>query len=133
MSFIHYLFLGHFEHEGEIVRFIKGPNDAAYRPVVRSSLDVEAVKALLREVTGAEVDDLVFPEDWTMWLNDGYLVCEKYTRNREAISFVSRLVERTRCEIYDVSAHINITLGDCLKAMLGYAKAKVVANSGDAP
>ena len=36
---IHYLFLGHFEHDGEMVRFSKSPSDLAYRPVVRRSLD----------------------------------------------------------------------------------------------
>ena len=114
MSFIHYIFLGHFEHDGEVVRFTKGPSDAAYHPVVCRSLDAKALKAVLREVMGVEVEDLVFPDDWMMWLKDGYLVGEKYTRNREAIDFVARLVERTCCDIYDVGAHCNITLGDWL-------------------
>jgi hypothetical protein len=125
MSFIHYLFLGHFEHDGDLVRFVKGPNDAAYRPVVSRPLDAEVLKVVLREVTGTEVDSLVFPDEWMMWLKDAYLVCEKYTRNRKAIDFVARLVEKTRCEIYDVSAHANITLDDWLAVTHGYATQKV--------
>jgi hypothetical protein len=121
MSFIHYLFLGHFEHDGEAVRFAKGPSDPVYRPVVRRPIDVEAVKGVLREVKGAEVDDLAFPDDWMMWLDAGYLVCDKYTKNREVIDFVSRLVERTRCDIHDAGAHCDITLPDWLEAIHSYA------------
>jgi hypothetical protein len=109
-SFIHYLFLGPFEHDGEVVRFAKGPCDSVYRPVVRRPIELEAIKDVLREVKGAAVEDLAFPDDWMTWLDAGYLVCDKYTRNREVIDFVSRLVERTRCDIYDVSAHCDITL-----------------------
>jgi hypothetical protein len=122
MSFIHYLFLGHFEHDGEVVRFAKSSSEAAYRPVVRRPIDLGTVKAVLREVKGAEVDDLAFPDDWPIWLDAGYLVCDKYTRNKRVINFVSCLVERTRCEIYDVGAHCDITLRDWLAATEAYAK-----------
>lgn len=122
MSIIHYLFLGHFDHDGEVVRFSKSPSDPVYRPVVRRPLAREAIQAVLREVKGAKVDDLAFPDDWMIWLEDGYLVCDKYTRNREAINFVARLVERTRCEVCDVSAHRAITLHDWLAVTRDYAK-----------
>src|SRR5437660_2500470 len=122
MSFIHYLFLGHFEHDGEVVVFSKSPSDSVYRPVVRCPLDREAIKAVLREVKQAEIEDLAFPDDWKIWLDDGYLVCEKYTRNREAIDFIARLVKRTRCDIHDVNAHCDITLLDWLAATHSYAK-----------
>ena len=110
MSFIHYLFLGHFEHDGEVVRFSKSPNDSVYRPVISRPLDSEVIESVLREARGIGDDGLAFPEDWMIWLEDGYLVCDKYTRNRQAINFVTLLVERTYCEIHDVSAHSNITL-----------------------
>ena len=122
MSFIHYLFLGHFEHDGEVVRFSRSPSDPVYRPVVRRPMDTEAINAILREVTGAEVDGLTFPDDWMTWLDDGYLVRDKYTRNREVIDFVARLVERTHCDIHDVSAHCDITLHDWLAVSGAYAK-----------
>ena len=122
MSFIHYLFLGHFEHDGEVMVFSKSPSDSVYRPVVRCPLDREAIKAVLREVKEAEGENLAFPDDWRIWLDNGYLVCEKYTRNREAIDFVARLVERTRCDICDVSAHRDISLDNWLAVMHDYAK-----------
>jgi hypothetical protein len=121
MSFIHYLFLGHFERDGEVIRFSKSPSDPVYRPVVRRPMDTGAINAILREVRGAEVDGLAFPDDWMIWPDDGYLVCDKYTRNREAIDFVARLAERTHCDIYDVSAHRDITLHDWLAVTHGYA------------
>src|SRR5712671_5081202 len=108
MSFVHYLFLGHFVHDGEVVVFSKSPSDPVYRPVVRRPLDMEVIKAVLREVKETEVEDLAFPDDWMIWLDDGYLVCDKYTRNRDAIDFVARLVERTHCDICDVGAHCEI-------------------------
>jgi hypothetical protein len=122
MSFIHYLFLGHFERDGDVIRFSRSPSDSAYRPVVRRPLDEEAVKAVLGESIGAEVNGLDFPADWIMWLDDGYLVCDKYTRNRKAIDFAARLVERTGCDIYDVSAHSDITLPEWLAVTRSYAK-----------
>ncbi|HZT80357.1 MAG TPA: hypothetical protein VFA26_09050 [Gemmataceae bacterium] len=122
MSFIHYLFLGHFEHDGDVVRFSKTTSDPVYRPVVRHSIDTGATKAVLQEVKGAGVDDLAFPDDWMVWLSNGYLVCEKYTRNPEVINFVARLVKRTRCEICDASAHCVITLDDWLAVVHDYAK-----------
>lgn len=122
MPVIHYLFLGHFEHDGEVVPFAKPAAGAAYRPVVRSPLERGLVNAVLREIKGADADDLAFPNDWMIWLDDGYLVCDKYTRNREVIEFVSRLVERSHCEIHDVGAHSDITLRDWLATTEAYAK-----------
>ena len=122
MSFIHYLFLGHFEHDGEVVRFSKTMSDPVYRPVVRRPIDPEAIKAVLQEVKGPGAEDLAFPDDWMVWFDNGYFVCEKYTRNREAINFIARLVERTGCEICDVSAHCDISLDDWLAVTHDYAK-----------
>jgi hypothetical protein len=122
MSFLHYLFLGHFEHDGEVVRFAKSPSDRIYRPAIRKPLDTQAINAVLREVKGAETDELDFPEDWMIWLKDGYLVCDKYTRNQEAIDFVTRVVERTHCDVCDVSTHRDITLHDWLAVTQGQEK-----------
>jgi len=122
MSFLHYLLLGHFEHDGELTCFKKNPSDSTYRPVVRRPLDAAAIVAVLREVTGARVNDIAFPTDWRIGMDDGYLVCDKYARNREAIDFVALLVERTSCDIHDVSAHCDITLHDWLAATRSYAQ-----------
>ena len=115
MSFIHYLFLGHFEHDGTTVRFSKSPGDTVYKPVVRHPIETDVIKVVLREVRGTTVNDLAFPDGWVMWMEDGYLVCDKYTRNREEIHFVAHLVERTHCEIYDVAAHYALTLEEWLE------------------
>lgn len=114
MPFIHYLFLGHFERDGEWVRFTRNADDAVYRPVVRRPLDTTAIEAALKDVTGADTVDLAFPDDWPVWLDAGYLVCDKYTRNQSAIDFITTLVSRTRCDIYDAAAHGDITLADWL-------------------
>jgi hypothetical protein len=55
-------------------------------------------------------------------LDKGYLVCDKYTRSRDAIHFIARLVERTRCELFDVSARYDSTLQDWLALSHDYAK-----------
>jgi hypothetical protein len=114
--------LGHFEHDGEITCFKKNPSDSTYRPVVRRSLDAEAIAAVLWEVTGTKVNDLAFPADWWIRMDDGYLVCDKYTRNRKMIDFVAQLVKRTSCDIHDVSAHCDITLHDWVAVTRSYAQ-----------
>ncbi len=125
MSFIHYLFLGYFEYDGEWVRFSKSPNDPVYRPVVRRPLETEAIQTALREVKGIEIKELAFPDDWRIWLDGGYLVCDKYTRNQEEIDFIACLVERTGCDIHDVSAHCDITLHDWLAVTRSYIVRKL--------
>ena len=122
MSFIHYLFLGHFEHEGEVVRFSKSPNAPVYRPVIQRPLDTEVIKEVVQMVQRSEIQNHTLPEDWNIWFEEGYLVCDKYMKNREAINFVARLVERSHCEIHDVSAHCDITLRDWLDVANSYAK-----------
>jgi hypothetical protein len=114
MSFIHYLFLGYFQHNGNTVCFSKSADIPVYHPVVLRPIDLEAIKAVLREIKGVDAEDLAFPEHWGIWLEGGYLVCDKYTRVEEAIHFITRLVERTGCDIYDVSARCDISLKDWL-------------------
>jgi hypothetical protein len=122
MSFIHYLFLGHFEHDGALVRFSKRPDDPVYRPVIRRSLDTAVLRAVFLETTGRDVDEITFPDDWMVWMDDGYLVCDKYTRNPEVIDFITRLAERTRCDLHDVGAHCDLALNDWLALTHSAAK-----------
>lgn len=126
MSFIHYLFLGHFEHDGRAVRMVKSPSDSIYRPAIQRPLDSEAIRDILREMKGTSLTGADFPEEWNVWLDEGYLICDKYTRNREVIEFLRRLVERVRCDIYDVSAHCEITLPEWLKLVAGSPSASSV-------
>lgn len=131
MSFIHYLFLGHFDHDGEVGRFEKRSGDTTYEPVLRSFLDMKASQAVLREMRGAEFDASTFPPDWSIWDNDGYLICEKYTKNNEMIEFVTRLVRRTGCNIYDASAHCEITLDAWLSVIREYSTPSATSIAGE--
>ena len=99
------------------MRFVKDPSGRVYKPVVGREIDTEVIKNLLQEGQAGAAHKLVFPEDWAIWREDGYLVCEKYTRNEEAIHCIVGLVQRARCEIYDVGAHCGITLDEWLAAI----------------
>lgn len=122
MALIHYLFLGHFEQREGLVYFSKSLDDSVFRPVTRQPLDTKMIQTALEEAKGATVADLAFPEDWMVWLRDGYLVCEKFTRNPAVIHFVSSLVELTQCGLCDASTHSLIALHDWLAATHDYAK-----------
>jgi hypothetical protein len=122
MSFIHYLFLGYFERDGEMIRFTKNSSDSTFHPALLRPLEPETVASILQEADGDEDGAPSLPKEWPIWIEDGYLICDKYIRNAEALDFVTRLVRRTGCDIYDVSAHCNITLEDWLTATHTCAK-----------
>ena len=122
MSLIHYLFLGHFEREGGMVRFSKNPGNRAYSPVVREPLGVEAISLVLRQLTGAKGDRHSIPDGWPIWLKNGYLVCDKYTRDPDVVKFVTLFAERTGCDIYDVAAHCDLALNDWLSELRDYSR-----------
>jgi hypothetical protein len=126
MALIHYLFLGHFERDGEVVRFEKRPNDRTYKPMVRGNIDMTEVRAVAQEVSGVTTGDADLPPAWSIWEECGYLICEKYTRNQEVIEFVTRLVKRTGCDIYDVGAGSVITLPEWLSTIREYLRSPVV-------
>lgn len=119
---VHYLFLGFFDHEGNQVRLAKSRADGAFHPVVHRPLDGATVLTVLHEARGTEIEDRGFPEGWTSWLEDGYVVCDKHTRNEDEVSFIAQLAQRTGCSIYDVSAFREIKLEEWLKQAPGYAK-----------
>jgi hypothetical protein len=122
MSFIHYLFLGYFERDGETTRFSKNCGGSTFHPVLRQPLETEMIASVLQEVDGAEDGAPSIPEAWPIWVEDGYLICDKYMRNAEALDFVTRLVRRTGCDIYDAGAHRDISLEEWLTATHAYAK-----------
>jgi hypothetical protein len=97
VSLIHYLFAGHFEREDGHVKFARGP-DGAFRPVVRRPLDAAGIIGL--------------PAEWSAWVEGGYLICDKYTRNEGEVEFVTRLVEATGCDLYDAAAHRDISVAE---------------------
>jgi hypothetical protein len=101
---IHYVYLGHFDHEGGFVRFERrgGTRPAWYRPVVVRPLDPAVVAELLAEkgLTPSTV-----PDDWGLsFEEEGFLTCDRDTRSRDARGFVKRLASRTGCDVADYSS-----------------------------
>jgi hypothetical protein len=119
MSFIHHLFVGDFERDENGIRFGRPGPTEPYRPVVAQPLTQDVVAAVVREVTGRAREAI--PTEWSSWLDDGYLVSDKYTRNAEEIDFISKLVERTGYSLYDRAAHTEISLSDWLSVAHGTA------------
>ena len=101
---IHYIYLGHFDHEGNFIRFEKrgDTKPAWYRPVVVLPLDQAVIAELLAEkgLTPSTV-----PDDWGIsFEEEGFLACDRYTRSRDARDFVKRLASRTGCDVADYSS-----------------------------
>jgi hypothetical protein len=97
---IHHFYVGHFEKAGGVMKLQKRKSDAAPRPVVARRLDMAAVQELLEEkgVAGMNV-----PDEWQLGVEEeGFLVCDAYTRSRDAIDFIRQLTTKTGCEVlYD--------------------------------
>lgn len=104
MSFLHLIYLGHFDHEGGLVQFTCTPHDPILKPVVRRPLDMGVVKRLAQEVSGLEDADLSLPTDWNLWVEDGYLAGNRYGLSHEAIDFIVRLIGSTGCNLVDFNA-----------------------------
>lgn len=119
MPFIHYLFIGHFDRDRAGIRFsCPSPSDP-YRPVVLRPIEPKEIRDAIREVAGGTADPDALPDEWSVWFQNGYLVCDKYTRNETEIEFVGKLVERTGCAIYDRGANAEIPLSAWLAATPG--------------
>lgn len=106
MSFIHYLIVGRFARDDRGVRFARPGPGEPYRPVVASPLTPGDIAAAVGDASGT------IPEGWSAWLDDGYLVCDLYTRNADEIEFVARLVEQTGCALHDHAGHADLSLAD---------------------
>lgn len=101
---IHYLYLGHFDREGNFIRFEKHTDTkpAWYRPVVVLPLDPTVMAELLAE---KDLTPSTVPDDWGIsFEEEGFLACDRYTRTRDARDFVERLALRTGCDIVDYSS-----------------------------
>ena len=106
MSFLHLIYIGHFYHERDLVQFSSTLTDPIMKPVVRRPLDMGEVKRLVQEVSGLEEDPL-FPADWNIWVEDGYLAGNRYALNQEAIDFIARMIRLAGCDIVDFNARSN--------------------------
>ncbi len=74
---IHYVYLGHFEREGNFIRFEKqaDTSPAWYRPVVVLPLDEVVVAELLAE---KDLTPSTVPDDWGIsFEEEGFLACDE--------------------------------------------------------
>jgi hypothetical protein len=97
---IHYLYVGHFERDGGVMKLARQKAGSAPRPVVARALDMAIVERLLQE-KGVEKTNI--PADWRLGIDDaGFIVCGRETDSRDAIDFVRTLARETKCDIvYD--------------------------------
>ncbi len=97
---IHYVYVGHFARQGDFIAFQKEA-DGSLRPVVTRPLSMEAMQNVLhqRGLTAASL-----PEEWGLWLDDGFIVCDRFTHSRDAIEVVRRLATETGCDVADYSS-----------------------------
>ena len=101
-AMVHDLYIGHFEHDGHCGRIrverVAGGRRATL--VMARPLDWGVVEATLRAVGGNDVALSSIPRGWRLRVaQQGYLVCDHYTRSRRAIEFVIRLARKTGCQL----------------------------------
>ena len=56
MSFIHYLLLGHFDHDDNVVRFAKRSEGGPFEPVLSNPIASETLRSILRAMLGGEFE-----------------------------------------------------------------------------
>lgn len=101
----HFLYIGHFEHEGSHLRFKTPSNDTpSLTPVLSRHLDKSIIESLLEEQGTAPERSSLFPNNWPMWLRDGFIHCDQSELTSDVVDFINRLVTTTGCEIVDISA-----------------------------
>jgi hypothetical protein len=119
VSFIHYLFIGHFDKDANGVRFIRSAPTEPYRRVVVRPIEPDDIRVCVPESVEHPTGPTGIPDEWSVWLEDGYVICDKYTRSEAEIEFVVRLVEQTGAAIYDRSAYAEIPLTEWLATAPG--------------
>ena len=97
---IHYVYVGHFARQGDFIAFQKQA-DGSLRPVVTCPLSIETIQHILQQ-RGLTSSSL--PEEWGLWLEEGFIVCDRFTHHREAIEVVRRLATETGCDVADYSS-----------------------------
>ena len=101
---IHYLYVGHFEHEGGFVKFEKKTETKPtwHRPVVTRPLNTSLIDRLLRR-HGTTASTI--PDSWGLSIeSEGFVTCDRFTRSDEVIEFIKELAQQTGSEIADYSS-----------------------------
>jgi hypothetical protein len=108
MSFLHLAYIGDFElDDATTLRMTWTSDDPIRKPVVRRPLDLDMIKQLVSEFTAPE-EAGVFPADWSIRLDNGYLVCDRYALDVEEIQFLRRLVEKTGCRLFERGFEVSV-------------------------
>jgi hypothetical protein len=105
VSLLHLVYVGDFEvSDGS--RLLRTPDDPIYKPVVRRPIDLSVVERLVTECSEPG-ESGVIPNGWSIWLKDGYLVCDQYALGVEEVHFLKRLVEETGCRLFERSFEVS--------------------------
>src|SRR5207248_6170899 len=96
MPMIHYLLIGHFEHEPmqpegrAIVRLARHPGEPYARPVLRKPVDMNVVDRIVQEVSGGRAGYGGVGAAWGLTAGTGYLAFDQHTAEREAVVVARR-------------------------------------------
>jgi hypothetical protein len=105
---IHYLYVGHFAHQGDFIKFQKQA-DGSLRPVVSRPLSIEIIQNVLKQ-NGLTMSTI--PDQWGIWFDDGFIVCDRFTHTRAAIELVRRLAIETGSDVADYSSQSLVSAAD---------------------
>jgi hypothetical protein len=108
VSFLHLIYVGDFEvSDGSSLQMTRTSDDPIYKPVVRHPIDLEVVARLIPEGL-AMAGSRVIPADWSIWLEDGYLVADRYALGVEEVRFLWKLVEETGYRLFERSFEVSV-------------------------
>lgn len=99
----HYLYVGHFEREGDFIRFAPKSDSkpALYGPVIQRPIDPTIVQQLIAE-KGYIKDSI--PESWCMVIGSGYVVWDRFCGEIAAADLIVQLAQKTDCDLADYSS-----------------------------
>ena len=109
MSFVHLVFVGDFERDGEWIRYANSPDNPILKPVVRRPIDLNLIRRLAG-TAGAESHDELLLASWGLWLEDGYLGANRYALTADGINFIARVVASGAYQLVDDQGHLPVTV-----------------------
>jgi hypothetical protein len=101
----HYLFIGHFEHDRDWIRFEPtrpSPGEAS-KPVVTHPVNLDAIKQIVEQLSSKYGRKMLLESGMPTPNPDGFLVFDQYDLSEADVDFIDQLVKITGCEIYDYS------------------------------
>lgn len=108
MSFLHLIYIGDFEvSDKSCLQMTRTADNPIYKPVIRRPIDLGVVAHLI-PVDLALTDSGVIPGDWSISLEDGYLVADRYALGVEEIRFLKRLVEAIGYRLFERAFEVSV-------------------------